>query len=138
MRETRFTLAVATHLLHEAPCSVLVVRPTAERERWPRSIVVGTDGSPAAAAATAVAYALAKRFGAGDERKPADYLLATSKDADLLVLGSRGLHGFAALGSVSERVAHQSKLPRPRGAVGEGRSQQLKVSSLAVRLARAA
>jgi nucleotide-binding universal stress UspA family protein len=28
--------------------------------------------------------------------------------ADLLVIGSRGLHGIAALGSVSERVAHQA------------------------------
>ena len=28
--------------------------------------------------------------------------------ADLLVLGSRGLHGLKSLGSVSERVAHQA------------------------------
>ena len=128
--------SVATHLLHEAPCSVLIARPTEERERWPRSIVVGTDGSPAATAATAVAFALAKRFGARvrtlvatggkpldreklrsveslefDERKPADCLIAASKDADLLVLGSRGLHGLAALGSVSERVAHEASCP---------------------------
>ena len=47
--------SVATHLLHEAPCSVLIARPTEERERWPRSIVVGTDGSPEATAATSVA-----------------------------------------------------------------------------------
>ena len=128
--------SVATHLLHEAPCSVLIARPTEERERWPRSIVVGTDGSPAATAATAVAYALAQRFGAHvrtlvatggkpldheklrsvenlehDERKPADCLVAASKDADLLVLGSRGRHGFSALGSVSERVAHKARCP---------------------------
>lgn len=127
---------VSTQLLHEAPCSVLIARPTEERDRWPRSIVVGTDGSPAATAATAVAYALAKRFGARvrtlaatggksvdreklrsienvelDERKPADCLIAASKDADLLVLGSRGLHGLAALGSVSERVAHEASCP---------------------------
>ena len=127
--------SVATHLLHEAPCSVLIARPTEEPERWPRSIVVGADGSPAANAATAVAHALAKRFGAQvrtlvatggkpleldelrsaelefDERKPADCLLAASKNADLLVLGSRGLHGIAALGSVSERVAHKAGCP---------------------------
>lgn len=128
--------SVATHLLHEAPCSVLIARPTEKRERWPRSIVVGTDGSLAAMAATAVADALAKRFGAHvrtlvatggkpldheelrsvenpelDERKPADCLVAASKDADLLVLGSRGLHGFSALGSVSERVAHKVSCP---------------------------
>jgi nucleotide-binding universal stress UspA family protein len=46
-----------------------------------------------------------------DERKPADYLVAASEDADLLVLGSRGLHSFAALGSVSERVAHKASCP---------------------------
>ncbi len=46
-----------------------------------------------------------------DERKPADYLVGASNDADLLVLGSRGLHSFAALGSVSERVAHKASCP---------------------------
>ena len=35
-------------------------------------------------------------------------LLAAAADADLLVVGSRGLHGLRALGSVSERVAHQA------------------------------
>ena len=128
--------SVATHMLHEAPCSVLIARPTKERERWPSSIVVGTDGSPAATGAMAVANALAERFGAHvrvlvatggkpldleelhsaenlefEERKPADCLVAASKDADLIVLGSRGLHGFAALGSVSERVAHKASCP---------------------------
>ena len=43
-----------------------------------------------------------------DERKPADCLVAAAKDADLLVLGSRGLHGFATLGRFSERVAHKA------------------------------
>ena len=28
---------------------------------------------------------------------------------DLVVIGSRGLHGLKALGSVSERVAHQAE-----------------------------
>jgi nucleotide-binding universal stress UspA family protein len=36
-------------------------------------------------------------------------LTAASHDADLLVLGSRGLHGLKALGSVSERVAHRAE-----------------------------
>ena len=39
------------------------------------------------------------------------YLVAASKDADLLILGSRGRHGFSALGSVSERVAHKASCP---------------------------
>jgi nucleotide-binding universal stress UspA family protein len=38
----------------------------------------------------------------------ADALVAASADADLVVLGSRGLHGIKSLGSVSERVAHQA------------------------------
>jgi nucleotide-binding universal stress UspA family protein len=36
-------------------------------------------------------------------------LVSASESADLLVVGSRGLHGLKALGSVSERVAHQAR-----------------------------
>ena len=39
---------------------------------------------------------------------PVPALTAASADADLLVLGSRGLHGLKSLGSVSERVAHRA------------------------------
>jgi nucleotide-binding universal stress UspA family protein len=39
---------------------------------------------------------------------PIAALVAAAADADLLVLGSRGLRGLKALGSVSERVAHQA------------------------------
>jgi nucleotide-binding universal stress UspA family protein len=35
-------------------------------------------------------------------------LAELSKEADLLVLGSRGLHGLRALGSISEQVAHRA------------------------------
>lgn len=41
-------------------------------------------------------------------RAPLEALLAASAEADLVVLGSRGLHGLAALGSISERVAHRA------------------------------
>jgi nucleotide-binding universal stress UspA family protein len=34
-------------------------------------------------------------------------LVSAAADADLVVVGSRGLHGLKALGSVSERVAHR-------------------------------
>jgi nucleotide-binding universal stress UspA family protein len=37
-----------------------------------------------------------------------DALLEAAQSVDLLVLGSRGLRGLRALGSVSERVAHQA------------------------------
>lgn len=127
--------SVATYMLHEAPCSVLIARPCGEPERFPRSIVAGFDGSDAAREALSVARDLAERSNltlrvvaaAGgeklsldpirehapdaslDERPPVDALVAESANADLLVVGSRGLHGLAAIGSVSERVAHQSK-----------------------------
>ena len=52
---------------------------------------------------------------------PVDALLAAGADGDLLVVGSRGLHGVKALGSVSERVAHRAScstlIVRERAAV---------------------
>ena len=39
---------------------------------------------------------------------PVEALVDASRDAGLLVVGSRGLHGLRALGSVSERVAHSA------------------------------
>jgi nucleotide-binding universal stress UspA family protein len=40
--------------------------------------------------------------------RPVDALVAAAAGADLLVVGSRGVHGLRALGSVSERVAHEA------------------------------
>jgi nucleotide-binding universal stress UspA family protein len=40
--------------------------------------------------------------------KPVQALVSAAADADLVVVGSRGLHGLKALGSVSERVAHRA------------------------------
>jgi nucleotide-binding universal stress UspA family protein len=125
--------SVATHLLHEAPCSVLVARPPGD-EWWPRTIVVGIDGSPASAEGAAAARRLAERFGSTlrfvaamsepsvdreaahelapdlDERpgRAVDELHELSQDADLVVVGSRSLKGIRALGSVSERIAHEA------------------------------
>jgi nucleotide-binding universal stress UspA family protein len=39
---------------------------------------------------------------------PVTSLVAVSREVDLLLVGSRGLHGLRALGSVSERVAHRA------------------------------
>jgi nucleotide-binding universal stress UspA family protein len=123
---------VATTLLHEAPCPVLV-----GRREWPDgapgSVVAGFDGSDEALRALAIARLLGERLGATvrvlaakggkgldeaqlaaipelelDDRAPADALVEASEQADLLVVGSRGTHGLRALGSVSERVAHRA------------------------------
>lgn len=123
--------AVATEMIHRSPCSVLVARQS--DNGFPCRIVVGVDGSAESAAAYAAARYLAERFdtefralvargGKGvDERlvemitdgdhedcagAPVDALATAAEGADLVVVGSRGLHGVRALGSVSERVAH--------------------------------
>ena len=125
---------VAGELLHSAPCSVLVVRQAAGPEAFPRSIVAGLDGSVDAEFALDAAEQLAgrlrvplrvitavegksvdldevrRRWPSVEEidARPVEALVAASHDTDLLVVGSRGLHGVRALGSVSERVAHQA------------------------------
>ena len=126
--------SVTAVVLHEAPCSVLVARRRPAGDTLPRSIVVGIDGSDESATAWAVARGLADRLkidampltarpskdvdlaavhaiteDAGlEEGDPVDTLLNAAESADLLVVGSRGLHGVRALGSVSERVAHRA------------------------------
>jgi nucleotide-binding universal stress UspA family protein len=124
---------MSTALLHEAPCSVLLAR-TPRFGPFPASILCGVDGSYQSLLAAEVAKDVAERFGAelvfvaatggkpvdlerigelgsevvDDQRSPVEALVDLSHEADLLVVGSRGLHGLAALGSVSERVAHRA------------------------------
>jgi nucleotide-binding universal stress UspA family protein len=104
--------STATELLHKAPCSVLVARKPLKT--FPSSIVVGVDDSPKGVTADAVAHDLAERFGAEldryeNVRHPVNTLVEAAIEADLLVVGSRRLQGIKALGSVSERVAHEAK-----------------------------
>jgi nucleotide-binding universal stress UspA family protein len=124
---------VATGLLHDAPCSVLLARKPQFGE-FPASIVAGVDGSEHSLVAATVAKSIADRFGSEllvvaatggkrvdlepiesfpaqyvtDPRTPVEALVDLSNEADLLVVGSRGLHGPVALGSVSERVGHRA------------------------------
>jgi nucleotide-binding universal stress UspA family protein len=125
---------VAARILRDATCSVLVARAARDSEAWPQTVVAGVDGSLESAAAFTVARSVAARFGGSvravastkdqldreaaeaiapeleEHGEPAvNALVAASESADLLVVGSRGLHGLKALGSVSERVAHQAR-----------------------------
>ena len=137
-RSSRFLGVVmgdtGTELLHDGTCSVLVARPTLGRSWKPGSVVVGLDGSASALAALAATDELATRLGATvevvsatgdgsarqddawadrvdswDASHPVAALVERSRQADLVVVGSRGLHGLRALGSVSERIAHQAQ-----------------------------
>ena len=56
--------SVATLMLHEARCSVLIARPSTDDAEFPRTICVGVDGSPGSAQAAEVARKLAQRFNA--------------------------------------------------------------------------
>jgi nucleotide-binding universal stress UspA family protein len=126
---------VAGRVLHDAPCSVLVARPSPLDGPFPRAVLVGVDGSDASLAALAVAQDLAARFDASlrvvaaaqgkgvdlararagwpglevADAHPLDALVNRAPAADLVVVGSRGLHGLRSLGSVSERVAHEAR-----------------------------
>jgi nucleotide-binding universal stress UspA family protein len=49
-----------------------------------------------------------------------DVLVRASESTDLVVVGSGGLHGVKALGSISERVAHEARSSVLVVRVGEG------------------
>ena len=122
-----------TELLHDAACSALLAYPANDGPWWPRKIIVGMDSSTFALAALRSAEELASAFdgtlevvtaaggkaierdGAWTERvdtwdtgQPVSVLVERSRTVDLIVVGSRGVHGVRSLGSVSERVAHQA------------------------------
>jgi nucleotide-binding universal stress UspA family protein len=122
-----------TELVHDAACSVLLACPSDGRAWRPRKIIVGFDGSSDALAALQMAEELAPAFRGAvevvaatggkrvdrdaawsdrvdtwDSAHPVAALVERSRTVDLVVVGSRGIHGLLALGSVSERVAHQA------------------------------
>jgi nucleotide-binding universal stress UspA family protein len=104
----------SSELLHDGTCSILIARPSADGIWQPRRVVAGTDGSAPALVALAATDDIRSRLGVdveivSDAQHPARDLVERSREADLLVLGSRGLHGLRAIGSVSERVAHNAR-----------------------------
>jgi nucleotide-binding universal stress UspA family protein len=125
--------SAATRVIHDAPCSVLVARGDVDTNQFPQRMLVGIDTSAASAEAEVMAELLAEASGADlrrltatggkplpddaaltaelDARSPVEALVDAGRGCDLLVVGSRGLHGPAALGSVAERVAHEAPCP---------------------------
>ena len=99
--------------------------------------LVGLDGSEESARAFASARELADRYDAPlraisathdphvdleaarriapdleeHDARALDVLNVASETADLVVVGSRGLRGVRALGSLSERLAHEARSP---------------------------
>jgi nucleotide-binding universal stress UspA family protein len=122
-----------TELVHDAVCSALLACPADEGTWQPQRIVVGLDSSSYAQAALQTADELAERFRgtvevvsatggepierdaawaervqSWDDAHPVRALVERSRTVDLVVVGSRGVGGLRAIGSVSERVAHQA------------------------------
>jgi nucleotide-binding universal stress UspA family protein len=122
-----------TELVHDATCSVLLAYPADNRLWRPHKIVAGFDGSTYAGAALRSAEELAAALGGTvevvaatggkaverdaawtdrvetwDPAHPVAALVERSRTVDLVVVGSRGVHGVRTIGSVSERVAHQA------------------------------
>lgn len=122
-----------TELVHDAACSALLACPSRDGEWRPRKVVVGLDSSNYARGALKVADEVASIHGGEvevisatggkaiergaewsdrvqtwDPAHPVAALVERSRHADLIVVGSRGLHGVGSIGSVSERVAHQA------------------------------
>jgi nucleotide-binding universal stress UspA family protein len=122
-----------TELVHDAACSVVLAYPTDNGPWQPRKIVVGVDSSTYALAALRTAEELAGALGGTvevvtatggkaierdaawtervetwDPAHPVAALVERSRTVDLVVVGSRGVHGIRTIGSVSERVAHQA------------------------------
>jgi nucleotide-binding universal stress UspA family protein len=127
-----------TMLLHDAPCSVLVARQPFDPAAFPARVVIALDGSDQSLRALEIGRHIAGIRGsrelrvicgtrgkrvdgaalqraAGDvtvemvHARPVDALVEAGLGADLILMGSRGVHGATALGSVSERTAHRAE-----------------------------
>jgi nucleotide-binding universal stress UspA family protein len=139
--------SVASTAAHKTAKPLLIARRSPDGERFPRRIVLATDGSAGSWAATRTVSALARSRGSEvdivfvpdrmDARRrravseqateihqalgvepaftePSGQVAkqiveaADAANASLIALGHRGRRGVSALGSVSERVAHEA------------------------------
>jgi nucleotide-binding universal stress UspA family protein len=93
----------------------------AELDEWRRSAEAALEETLAEVGADAAGVDVERRVLEG---APGAVLVAESRDADLLVVGSRGHGGFAELllGSVGQQVAHHADCPvvivRPKRTAG--------------------
>ena len=109
--------SVAARVVRDAPCSVLIAHGDRPLDHFPQTITVGVNGSAASDEAATIAEALAVAAGGAEVQRIAatgsapHSLIEASRASDLLVLGTRSLHGLHALGSVAERVAYAADCP---------------------------
>ena len=109
---------VASSMLRDAPCSVLVARAAEEEETWPRSVVVGIDGSPESAAAFSAARSLAERLTlkvwAFAEKRPRLYHTLAGLGVPLLTRLAAGRGRFTTLPFAKSWMSVRD-LPAPEG-----------------------
>jgi nucleotide-binding universal stress UspA family protein len=117
--------AVREAALRQTALTVLTVIPAMASPWSSRQLTVPDEQEVMPRSRRAVEEAVAKSLGELGADRPADVtvevlsgyparlLAAASKEADLVVLGSRGAGGFGTLllGSVSNQVAHHASCP---------------------------
>ena len=122
-----FRWAMHEAAVHRVPLTVLAVRPAPARPAtmsfWGLRTLPDGDSDPEQARRAVQEFVDQDASETSDTApqvtvnvisgEPAEALIAASRDADLLVLGSRGSGGFARLllGSVSSQVVHHAACP---------------------------